>query len=44
VSNRGELRHDGIPVDLGLEGGGRATVLVNLEPGETIELDAKGAA
>lgn len=43
ASNRGKLRHDGIPVDLRLEGGGGATVLVDLDPGATVELDAKGA-
>jgi hypothetical protein len=42
VRSRAMLTHLRVPVDLELEGGGRATILVNLEPGNEVRLDARG--
>lgn len=44
VQLAGSLDHSAVPVDLFLEGGGRATVLVNLKPGASVRLDARGIA
>ncbi|MGV8042537.1 MAG: hypothetical protein AB2L07_21640 [Thermoanaerobaculaceae bacterium] len=42
IRNHGNLTHCDVPVDLTLAGGGRATVLVDLEPGVEVRLDARG--
>lgn len=42
VRNRGQLPHLQVPVDLTLEGGRRATVLVDLDPGSEVRLGPGG--
>jgi hypothetical protein len=42
VRSRAALAHLKIPVDLELEDGGSATILVDLEPGSQVRLDARG--
>lgn len=44
VEYSGELDHVAVPVDITLEGGHRATVLLDLVPGSSVTLDARGAA
>jgi hypothetical protein len=42
VRSSAPMAHRGVPVDVELEGGGRSTVLVDLEPGGQVQLDARG--
>ena len=42
VRNESGLRFEKVPVDLKFEGGGRATVLVDLDPGQEVVVDALG--
>jgi hypothetical protein len=43
VRSSAPLAHGQVPVDVTFEGGGRATVLVDLAPGSEVALDARGA-
>lgn len=42
VKNESSFRYEGVPVDLRFEGGGRATILVDLDPGQEAVVDALG--